>query len=71
MTSSELYQIAKVAEHKAPAGQIFATLNDEAKANMTDRYQTSKLLMVFLVKQLAAMYPMDPNKVIVNCVAPG
>lgn len=73
ITASELYEVAKFNESKAPAGQILATLNDEAKSkdNMSDRYNISKLLEIFFIKQLAAMSPIDSNKVIVNCVAPG
>jgi NAD(P)-dependent dehydrogenase (short-subunit alcohol dehydrogenase family) len=59
VTASELYEVAKFKERKAPAGQIFATLNDKAKskANMGDRYHTSKLLVIFFIKHLAAMSP--------------
>ncbi|KZP09866.1 NAD(P)-binding protein [Athelia psychrophila] len=73
VTASELYEVAKFKERAAPAGQIFAALNDEAKAkgSMSDRYSTSKLLGMFFTKQLAAMSPIRSNKVIVNCVAPG
>ncbi|OCL01883.1 short-chain dehydrogenase [Glonium stellatum] len=73
ITASELYEVAKFKERKAPTGQIFATLNDKAKSekNMGERYHVSKLLEIFFVKQLAAMSPIDSNKVIVNCVAPG
>jgi NAD(P)-dependent dehydrogenase (short-subunit alcohol dehydrogenase family) len=71
VTASELYEVAKFKERNAPAGQIFATFNDKAKSNMPDRYNTSKLLVIFFIKQLAAMSPIDSNKVIVNCMAPG
>ncbi|KAJ8097205.1 short-chain dehydrogenase [Lipomyces tetrasporus] len=66
-----LFEFAKFRERKAPAGKIFATLADESKSHMSDRYDTSKLLAMIVVKQLAAMAPIDSNKVIVNCVAPG
>jgi NAD(P)-dependent dehydrogenase (short-subunit alcohol dehydrogenase family) len=71
ITASELYEVAKFKERKAPTGQIFATLNDKTKANMLDRYNVSKLLEVFLVKQMASMSPLSSSNVIVNCVAPG
>jgi NAD(P)-dependent dehydrogenase (short-subunit alcohol dehydrogenase family) len=71
VTASELYEVAKFEESKVPVGQIFATLNDEAKANMSERYHVSKLLEVFLIKQMAAMLPLDGNNVIINCTAPG
>lgn len=70
LTGSELYEVAKFKEHEVPTGQIFPTLSDKAKANMGDRYNTSKLLNVFFVKQLATLSPIS-NKVIINIVAPG
>jgi hypothetical protein len=39
----------------APVGQIFATLNDENESNMSERYHVSRLLEVFLNKQMASM----------------
>ena len=71
VTGSELYEVASFKERKAPAGQLFATLNDKSKANMSDRYNVSKLLAVFVVKQIAALSPLSSSGVIVNCVAPG
>ena len=71
MTASELYEVAKFKERKAPAGQLFATLNDKSKANMGDRYNVSKLLAIFVIKQMAALYPLSSSQVIVNGVAPG
>ena len=71
VTGSELYEVAKFKEREAPAGQLFATLNDESKAKMFDRYNVSKLLATFVVKQIAALFPVSSSGVIVNCVAPG
>ena len=71
VTSSELYEVAKFKERSALAGQIFATLNDQKSANMSDRYNVSKLLEMFVVKQMAALSPLNSRKVIINCVAPG
>lgn len=71
VTSSELHEVAKFEECSVPTGQIFATLNDKTKANMSDRYNVSKLLSIFAVKQIAAMSPVSSSGVIVNCVAPG
>lgn len=71
LTASELYQMAKFKERNAPYGRIFATLNDENKANMGDRYNVTKLLDVFIVKQIGAMSSLQASGVIVNCVAPG
>ena len=71
VTSSELYEVAKFKERTAPTGQLFATLNDGEKTNMSDRYNVSKLLEVFVIKELARLFPLDSGKVIVNCIAPG
>jgi NAD(P)-dependent dehydrogenase (short-subunit alcohol dehydrogenase family) len=71
ITASELYEVAKFKERKAPDGQIFQYLNNKEKANMWDRYNTSKLLDIFITKQMAALSPLDSSNVIVNCVAPG
>ncbi|CAD6578940.1 MAG: hypothetical protein ASARMPRED_008899 [Alectoria sarmentosa] len=71
VVGSELYEVAKFKESKAPDGQLFATLNDKSKANMFDRYNVSKLLVMFIVKQIALLSPISSSEVIVNCVAPG
>jgi NAD(P)-dependent dehydrogenase (short-subunit alcohol dehydrogenase family) len=71
LTASELYEVAKFKERNAPASNIFATLNDERNANMSDRYNVSKLLGIFVIKQMAALSPLSSSNVIVNSVAPG
>ncbi len=71
VTASELYEVAKFKERKAPAGQLFATLNDKSEASMFDRYNVSQLLEIFIVKQIAALSPISSSGVIVNSVAPG
>lgn len=71
VTASELYEVAKFKERQAPPGQIFATLNDKSQANMSDRYNVSKLLEIFMIKQMAVLSPLSSNNVIINCVAPG
>ena len=70
VTGSELYEVAKFKESQVPLGQIFATLNNESKANMGDRYNVSKLLAMFVVREIAIKSPLSSG-VIVNCVAPG
>ncbi|RDW63776.1 putative short-chain dehydrogenase [Coleophoma cylindrospora] len=71
ITSSDLHEVASFKEHEAPPGQIFATLNDKTKFPWMDRYPTSKLLEILMVKQMATLSPHDTNRVIVNCVSPG
>lgn len=70
-TASELYEVAKFKERKVPDGKIFATLNDKSKANMEDRYNVSKLLLMLVIRQVATMFPLDSRQIIMNCVAPG
>ncbi|TVY13336.1 Short chain dehydrogenase sol3 [Lachnellula arida] len=36
-----------------------------------DRYPTSKLLELIIVKQMATLLPLNSNNVIINCVSPG
>ena len=71
VTGSELYEVAKFEESKVPPGKIFATLNNKTKAKMSDRYHVSKLIEIFVIKQMATMSPLSSGNVIINCVAPG
>ncbi|PQE15855.1 short-chain dehydrogenase protein [Rutstroemia sp. NJR-2017a BBW] len=71
VTGSELYVSAKFKERDASKGQLFATLADKDKSVMSDRYNVSKLLAIFVVKQLASLSPVSSSGVIINCVAPG
>jgi len=64
-------EVAKFKELSAPQGQLFTALADEKKSDMSDRYNISKLLGMFVVRQLADMAPFTSSGVIVNCVAPG
>ncbi|KAF7545470.1 hypothetical protein G7Z17_g9143 [Cylindrodendrum hubeiense] len=70
-TASELYEVATFKEREAPDGKLFAALNDKSSANMADRYNVSKLLILFVIKQLASLSPLSSSNVIINCVAPG
>lgn len=70
-TSSDLHEIANFEERKAPNGQIFSTLNDQSKFNWTERYATSKLMEIMLVKEIASMMPVESRNVVINCVSPG
>ncbi|KAF2653991.1 NAD(P)-binding protein [Lophiostoma macrostomum CBS 122681] len=66
-----LYEVAQFKERKAPNMGLFEALNDEKTAVMSDRYNVSKLLGMYALKQMAAMSPLQNNGVIINCVAPG
>jgi hypothetical protein len=71
VTASELYEVAKFKEQKAPPGKLFETLSDKTTANMQDRYNVSKLMEVLVVKEMGVRVPLETNGVIVNSVAPG
>lgn len=66
---SELFELAKLKERHND--KLFAALSDESKANMGDRYNVTKLLVVFVVRQMASMAPLESNNVIVNTISPG
>jgi NAD(P)-dependent dehydrogenase (short-subunit alcohol dehydrogenase family) len=55
----DLYENAEFDVRNAPDGEVFAKLNDEArsKGTMKDRYATSRLLILFLIKALASINP--------------
>jgi NAD(P)-dependent dehydrogenase (short-subunit alcohol dehydrogenase family) len=71
ITGSGLYEVAQFKERKAASGRIFETLNNEKTAVMSDRYNVSKLLEMFILKQMAVMFPLKSHGVIITCVAPG
>lgn len=81
--TSDTHFLVDFAEKDAPEG-IFARLNDEAKSRPTqsERYPTTKLMQVFVVREMAARVlqsqsaggadntkPLPP--VIINCTNPG
>jgi hypothetical protein len=70
ITSSEVRFWAKFPEKSAEEGKIFETLNDEKTARMADRYNVSKLLEVFAVREMGERTGSEPS-VVVNCVNPG
>ncbi|OAP61012.1 hypothetical protein AYL99_06016 [Fonsecaea erecta] len=67
IVSSEVHAWSKFAERNAP--RIFEALDDEKQANMGDRYQTSKLLEVLTVRQIAPK--LAGSGVILNILNPG
>ncbi|CAD6594597.1 MAG: hypothetical protein ASARMPRED_001052 [Alectoria sarmentosa] len=67
VSSDAQYTAAFKCRH-AP-GQLLIALNDPENFSMIDTYNTSKLLVMFLVRELAAL-PIATN-VIVNAVNPG
>jgi NAD(P)-dependent dehydrogenase (short-subunit alcohol dehydrogenase family) len=71
ITGSELYEVAEFKERNVPTGQIFTTLATKEKSKLTDRYNVSKLLDLFVLRDMAAISPASSSGVIINVVAPG
>ncbi|EXJ59200.1 alcohol dehydrogenase [Cladophialophora yegresii CBS 114405] len=69
IVSSEVHGWTKFPEGKQPTDQIFPTLDGEKTANMGERYPTSKLLEVLVVKQLAPK--LASSGVTLNILNPG
>ena len=74
--TSEVHAHSPFHERNAPEGQILNTLNAPETADMADRYQLSKLLEVFLVRELVNVIAgkHECNKtpdVVINLVNPG
>ncbi|KAH7145361.1 hypothetical protein B0J13DRAFT_553409 [Dactylonectria estremocensis] len=70
IVTSDMHYTVDFKEKDAPEG-IFNHMNDEKKADMANRYQTSKLLEVFLVREMAAQRPADSYPVTINMTNPG
>jgi NAD(P)-dependent dehydrogenase (short-subunit alcohol dehydrogenase family) len=70
VVSSEAHLIVDFVEKDAPEG-IFNNLNDKSKANMDDRYPVSKLMEIFIVREMAAQRPSESYPVTINTVNPG
>ncbi|KAI9777898.1 MAG: hypothetical protein M1816_004387 [Peltula sp. TS41687] len=70
VVSSEVSFLTSFNERKSP--NILQTLNDQSTANMDDRYPISKLLEVFLVRELARRTDRSGKPdVVINCLNPG
>ncbi|KAI9755531.1 MAG: hypothetical protein M4579_004257 [Chaenotheca gracillima] len=70
IVSSEVHFFTPFPEHKSE--NIFKTLNDKNSARMSDRYNVSKLLEVFTVREMAPrMSSSGKPKVILSCLNPG
>jgi len=72
VVASDVHFWAAFNERKAE--NIFTELNTANPANVSDRYNVSKLLDVLIVRQLASLTTTGPHSsepIIVNCVSPG
>ncbi|KAI9725817.1 MAG: hypothetical protein M1828_002446 [Chrysothrix sp. TS-e1954] len=70
---SGIYTLAKMKEIPTDESvDMIKALDDRSSANMTDRYMTTKLLLVYLVKALADASPLnDRTNPVVNVATPG
>ncbi|KAI9715288.1 MAG: hypothetical protein M1812_006099 [Candelaria pacifica] len=68
IVSSEVHMFTSFPERKSE--RIFETLNNEKTAIMNDRYNVSKLLEVFAVREIAKQSKKEPF-VILNLINPG
>lgn len=68
--TSETHGFVDFEERNAPEG-IFNNMNDESKANMPERYPTTKLMEVFVIREMARRRPVDAYPVTINMVNPG
>jgi NAD(P)-dependent dehydrogenase (short-subunit alcohol dehydrogenase family) len=67
IVSSEVHARTRFPEWKEP--NIFDALDDESKARMEERYPTSKLLEVLVIRQMAPQ--LEGSGVILNMLNPG
>ena len=67
---SDTHFMVDFKEKDAPEG-IFNHMNKKDNANMEERYPTSKLMEVFLVREMASRRPADTYPVTINMLNPG
>ena len=70
IVTSDTHFFVDFNEKTAPEG-IFNNLNDKSKANMGERYPVTKLVEVFVVREMAARKPADKYPVTINMLNPG
>lgn len=71
IVSSEVHHFTAFKEREVPTGQIFAGLNSKEKSDMPSRYPVSKLLEIFVVRELAEKHPAASYPVTINTINPG
>ncbi|KAI9801755.1 MAG: hypothetical protein M1825_003127 [Sarcosagium campestre] len=71
LVSSFVHMLTTFPESKND--NIFAALNDKSKTDMNDRYNVSKLIEIYVVRELAALVTASSKKgdVIINTLNPG
>lgn len=68
--TSETHAHVDFNERNAPEG-IFNNMNDKSKANVQERYPTTKLMQVLIIREIAKRNPVDSYPVTINMVNPG
>lgn len=69
--NSALHYMAPLKELKVKEGEIFNTLNDRETADMSGRYPLSKLLVLYLVRELAErLRSSDKPMIVINTPNP-
>jgi len=71
IVSSGIHVLSNLPERNDKSGRIFDTLNDKSKAKMADRYPLSKLLEVFVVREMVERHAKEDYPVTINYVDPG
>lgn len=70
VVTSEAHYMVDFEEKDAPEG-IFNNLNDKTKANVPARYPTSKLMEIFVIREMATRRPAQSYPITFNLVNPG
>lgn len=70
VVTSETHGYVDFDERNAPEG-IFNNMNDKSKANVRDRYPTSKLMQVLVIREMTKRRPVDAYPITINMVNPG
>ncbi|MCJ1380925.1 hypothetical protein MMC17_004034 [Xylographa soralifera] len=70
IVTSDTHFFVDFKEKDAPEG-IFNHMNEKSNANMDERYPTSKLMEVYIVREMAARRPVDTYPVTFNMLNPG
>jgi NAD(P)-dependent dehydrogenase (short-subunit alcohol dehydrogenase family) len=68
--TSDTHFIVDFNEKDAPEG-IFNHMNEKSTANVELRYATSKLMEIYIAREMAARRPVDAYPVTINLVNPG
>jgi retinol dehydrogenase 12 len=69
IVSSDVHYMANFNERKSP--KIFDALQDKENTDMNDRYNVTKLLEVYVVREWVRLYMSNDYPVILNAVNPG